>query len=93
MSNKFSNRIYIAGPGFGTDAPSGYFGPDGKWHPIPGWNPEAFVDLARSLSVLQLASQIKERALSEGLVKSVLPAVHTQLGEHLSDGGVLVVGR
>lgn len=93
MSDKFSKSIYFIGPGVGTDAGGWYIDEHGHIKRVPGWNPEAILDLTLAISVLGQAGQIKYRGISEAVIKTVLPAVQEQAGEYLKDGGILVVGR
>ena len=85
-------KLYFIGPGVGTDAGGWYIGPDGKVHPVPGWNPESMLDLARAVSVIRDAAQLKAphlsgRVLGSGLLDFAFKEVET----HVKDGGVLVL--
>jgi len=85
-------NIYFIGPGVGTDAGGWYIGPDGKIHRVPGWNPEAMLDLARAVSIIRQAGQLKTPGLADATIKSVMDFAQKQIAEHVKDGGVLVVG-
>jgi hypothetical protein len=76
----------------GTDGPYIYIGPDGKIHRVPGWTPDALASLANAVDILRSAAQMKEPAVQEAAIKSVMGHVQAQLGEHMKDGGVLVLG-
>jgi hypothetical protein len=85
------NIYFIHGGGFGTDAGGWYIGPDGKLHKVPGWNPEAMLDLSHSLQVLGAAGRIREKGLTDSIIKSVMPSVQRQLEANVKDGGILVI--
>jgi hypothetical protein len=85
------NRIIFIGGG--TDAGGWYIGADGKIHRIPGWNPEQMVDLSHALGALREISQIKANGISERLTAGVLDMVKKELGGHVKEGDVLVVGH
>ena len=84
-------RIYFIGR-FGTDAGGWYIGPDGKIHRVPGWNPEAMVELTHALNVIREAGQLKTPGLAEHAIKGVMDFAQKELGGHIKDGGVLVLG-
>jgi hypothetical protein len=86
------NRLLFIGGGFGTDAGGWYIGPDGKIHRIPGWNPEQMIDVAHALQGLREISQIKAPGVAERAVASVMELVKKELGAHLKEGDVLVLG-
>jgi hypothetical protein len=82
----------IFGPGFGTDAPSWYIGRDGKIHPVPGWNPEAFADLSRMVIAIGELGRIKNHGLVESTLHAgLLEHAFKELGTHVKEGGVLVL--
>jgi hypothetical protein len=76
----------------GTDAGYVYIGRDGKIHRVPGWSPEAISSVTNAINVLRSAAQIKEPAVQEAAIKAVMSHVQEQVGQHMKDGGVLVVG-
>ncbi len=78
--------------GGGTDAGGWYIGSDGKIHRIPGWNPEAMVELTHALHIIREASRLKTPGLAEHALKSVMDFTQKELGAHLKEGGVLVLG-
>jgi hypothetical protein len=82
-------RLFFFG-GFGTDAGGWYIGADGKIHKVPGWNPEQVVELARLVSVLREAAQLKSPGLAEQLTAVVMPLVQKELGGVLREGDVAV---
>jgi hypothetical protein len=83
--------IYFVGPGWGTDAPSGYIGADGKWHPTPGWEAQSTLELSRALTIVGMAAQLKTPHLAESVSRGLLDFAQKELGQHLPQGGVLVV--
>jgi hypothetical protein len=85
-------NIYFLSFRGGTDAGGWYIGADGKIHRIPGWNPEAMLELGHALNVIHEAGQLKTPGLADAAVKSVMDFAQKQLGEHLKSGGVLVLG-
>jgi hypothetical protein len=84
-------NIYFIGH-VGSDAGVVYIGPDGKIHRQPGWNPEAMLELARAVSVIRDAVQLKTPGLTEATVKGVMEFAQKELATHLKGGGVLVIG-
>ena len=82
-------NIYF-GP-IGSDAGGIYIGADGKIHRIPGWNPEAMLDLSRSLRVLGQAALIKQAGLSDKVIDSVHGFAMKELETHVKGGGVFVI--
>ena len=83
-------NIYFIGR-FGTDAGGWYIGADGKIHRIPGWNPESMIELTAALSIIRVANQIKDERFNSSIMKEAYGFAQKQLGEHLSEGGILVV--
>ena len=82
-------HIYFGG--FGSDAGGVYW--DGqKFHRVPGWNPEALAELGQALSVIRAAGRLKSPAVGEAAARAVTELVQKELGAHLKDGGVLVIG-
>ncbi|MEK6302745.1 MAG: hypothetical protein AABO41_18700 [Acidobacteriota bacterium] len=81
-------NIYVIG---GTDAGGWYIGSDGKIHKIPGWNPEAMVELGHALNILREAGQLKTPRLAEAAIKSVNAFVQKELSTQLKEGGVVLV--
>jgi hypothetical protein len=83
-------NIYFGG--VGTDAGGWYIGPDGKIHRIPGWNPDAFVEVARAVRVVREGALLKTPGLAEATTRHALDFAQKELKHHLKDGGVLVLG-
>jgi hypothetical protein len=83
-------KIYFGG--FGTDAGGWYIGPDGKIHRVPGWAPEQLKDLSHAINVIREAAQIKTPGVAEHAIKSVMDFAQKELGAHLKEEGVLVLG-
>jgi hypothetical protein len=84
-------QIYFVGAGWGTDAPSGYIGADGKWHPVPGWEAMAALELTRALTIVGMAAQLKTPHLADSVTRGLLDYAQTELNHHMPQGGVLVV--
>jgi hypothetical protein len=84
-------NIYFIGH-VGSDAGGWYIGADGKIHRIPGWNPEAMLELTRAVSVIREAGQLKTPGLTEATVKGVMEFAQKELATHVKGGGVLVIG-
>lgn len=84
-------NIYFIGPR-GTDAGGWYIGPDGKIHRIPGWNPEAMVEMSHAINVIREAGQLKTPGLAQAAIKSVMEFAQKELGQHVKEGGVVVIG-
>jgi hypothetical protein len=83
-------HIYFMGH-VGSDAGGWWIGPDGKIHRIPGWNPEAMVELSHAINVIREAGQLKTPGLAEAAIKSVMDFAQKELGQHVKEGGVLVI--
>jgi len=79
----------------GSDAGYSYIGSDGKIHHVPGWNPEAMLEFDAALATVRSASQLKAPGVAEGVLKSVLPYLQSQVNTYFKgagEGGVLVAG-
>jgi hypothetical protein len=87
-----AKNIYFIGPGVGTDAGGWYIGPDGKIHKVPGWNPEATLELARAIAVLRDGARLKTPGLAEASTKAVMQFVQRELAGYVQEGGVVVLG-
>jgi hypothetical protein len=85
------NRIVFIG-NIGTDAGGWYIDANGKIHRIPGWNPEQMTDLSHALTGLRALSQIKSAGVAERAFGAVRELVVKQVGEHIKEGDVLVLG-
>ena len=75
----------------GSDAGYWVIGPDGRMHHVGGWNPEALLEVSAALNVIKEATRLKTPGLAEAAVKSVMGFVQQQLGDHVKEGGVLVL--
>lgn len=84
-------NIYFIGSGVFTDAGGWYIGPDGKIHRVPGWNPEAMVDLAHALNIIGEAGRLKTPGLAESTLKGVMGFAQKELEANVKGGGVLVL--
>ncbi len=83
--------------GGGTDGGGIVLVPDGHGgytiKRIPGWNPEAMLDLVNSVSVLKAGARLKTPKLADAVFKSLGGFVNQQLNEHVGGGNtVLVIG-
>jgi S-adenosylmethionine:diacylglycerol 3-amino-3-carboxypropyl transferase len=85
------NRIIFIGR-VGSDAGSWYIGSDHKIHRIPGWNPEQLSDVTHMLQGLREFSQVKTAGVAERAVSVVLDSLKQELGAHLKEGDLLVLG-
>lgn len=85
-----SKNIYFIGQ-FGSDAGGWYIGSDGKIHRVPGWNPEAMSDLASAVSIIRYTNLVKNAGFSSQIMKEVVGFAQKQLGEHIKDGGIVVI--
>ena len=93
MATKASlSSIIIVG---GNDAPGIQLVPDGhggwKIVRIPGWNPEAMVDLANGLAVISAAAKLRTPDLAQKVINAVGGFVQGQLGEHAPGASVVVI--
>jgi hypothetical protein len=84
-------RLFFFG-GYGTDAGGWYIGADGKIHKVPGWNPEAVVELQHAVNILREAAQLKTPGLSEAVARVVYDQVQKELGANLREGDLAVAG-
>ena len=82
--------IYFIGQ-VGSDAGGWYIGADGKIHRVPGWNPEAMNEVAAALNIVRYSNLVKNSHFSSQIMKEALNFAQGQLGEHIKDGGVVVV--
>lgn len=86
-----SANLYFIGPGVGTDAGGWYIGPDGKVHPVPGWEARATLELSRAIAVLGIAAQLKTPGLADATIRGVMEFTQKEIAQHVPHGGVLVV--
>lgn len=84
-------NIYFIGR-IGTDAGGWYIDANGKVHRVPGWNPEAMIDLSRAISVIREAGQFKTPGLREATIKGVMEFAQKEFANHIKEGGVVVIG-
>jgi hypothetical protein len=84
-------NIYFIGR-VGSDAGGWYIGPDGKIHRIPGWNPEAMLEMTHAINVIREAGQLKTPGLADTALKGVMEFAQKELATHVKGGGVLVIG-
>jgi hypothetical protein len=76
---------------FGTDGGGVIVTPEGV-KPFPGWGPEAVSELSHALRVIREASQLKTPGLADRAIKSVMDFTQKELGKHMKNGGVFVLG-
>jgi len=80
----------------GSDAGYVYFGPDGKFHRVPGWQVEEMSDLRNAVTALQAAAQIRETGVAESVTKAVMPFVERALAKNLkgeaAEKGIIIIG-
>lgn len=84
-------NIYFIGR-VGSDAGGWYIGSDGKIHRIPGWNPEAMLEMTHAINVIREAGQLKTPGLADAALKGVMEFAQKELATHVKGGGVLVIG-
>ena len=85
-----ANNIYFIGP-VGTDAGGWYIGSDGKIHRVPGWNPDAMSEIAAALNIVRYSNLVKSAHFNQQIMKDAVGFAQKQLGEHVKDGGIVVV--
>ena len=84
-------NIYYISSGVFTDAGGWYIGPDGKIHKVPGWNPEAMVDLARAVNIIGDAARLKTPGLADQTLRGVMEFAQKEFANNIKGGGILVV--
>lgn len=84
-------KIYFIGGAF-TDAGGWWIGSDGKIHRIPGWNPEAMVEVSHAINVIREAGQLKTPGLAEATIQDVLDFVQKELAANVKENSVVVLG-
>jgi hypothetical protein len=85
-------NIYFVGRNL-TDAGGWYIGSDGKIHRVPGWNPEAMVDLSRAVSIIREAGQLKTPGLMDATIRGVMEFTQKEFSAHVKEGGIVVMGQ
>jgi hypothetical protein len=83
-------HVIFLGGGSLTDA-GGWIWDGHRFKRVPGWNPEAIAELSNMLTVVGAAARLKTPGLAEATAKGLTEALQKELGEHLKDGGVLVI--
>ena len=71
----------------GSDAGGWWIGPDGKIHRVPGWNPEAVIDLEHAVNIVRLASQLRAEDVGQRVIETVMPFVQEQMKANLGELG------
>jgi hypothetical protein len=82
--------IFIGGGGL-TDA-GGIIWDGHRFKKVPGWNPEAVLELGSALKVIGAAARLKTPGLAEAAAKSVTEFVNREIGAHAKEGTVVVIG-
>ena len=85
------NRIIFIGH-IGSDAGGWYITPDGKIHKIPGWAPDQLREVTNLMQGLRSVSQLRSPGVAEKVAGALMDAVKTELGSHMREGDVLVLG-
>jgi hypothetical protein len=88
---KETNFMNIFFGGFGSDA-GGWYWDGHRFKRVPGWNPEALAELGNALTLIRAAGRLKAPGVGEAAAKAVTELVQKELGDHLKEGGVLVIG-
>jgi hypothetical protein len=81
--------IFIGGGG--TDA-GGIVWDGHRFKRVPGWNPEALLEVTSALKVIGAAAHLKTPGLAEAAAKSVSEFVTKEIGAHAKEGNVVVFG-
>jgi hypothetical protein len=82
--------IFIGGGGL-TDA-GGIVWDGHRFKRVPGWNPEALLEVTSALKVIGAAAHLKTPGLAEAAAKSVSDFVTKEIGAHAKEGNVVVFG-
>ena len=82
--------IFIGGGGL-TDA-GGIIWDGHHFKKVPGWNPEAVLELGNAVKVIGAASRLKTPGLAEAAAKVVSDFVNREIGAHAKEGNVVVIG-
>ena len=92
---KETNMKFIVFGQIGSDAGYWYLGPDGKWHHGGGWGVDSFIEVNRALTILGEAARFKTPGLADSVSKRLTEFVQKELGahlgDHLKDGGVVII--
>ncbi len=83
-------NIYLISSGAGTDAP-GIIWDGHKFKRIPGWNPEAMVELTHAINIISQAGRLKTPGLAEAAAKIVTELVDKEFAAHVQGGGIVVI--
>jgi hypothetical protein len=81
--------IFIGGGG--TDA-GGIIWDGKRFRRVPGWNPEAVLELSSAVRVIGAAARLKTPGLAEAAAKSVTEFVNKEIGAHAKEGTVVIIG-
>ena len=80
------NVVIIGG---GSDA-GGWIWDGKKFKKVPGWNPEAIVELGNALTIVQAAAHLKTPGLAEAATRGLADFMEKELAPYTKDGGVVV---
>jgi hypothetical protein len=83
------NIIFVSRGAF-TDA-GGWIWDGHHFKRVPGWNPEAVLELSNMLAIVGTAAHLKTPGLAEASAKVLAGAVEKELAEHVKEGTVLVI--
>ena len=83
-------NIIILG-NIGSDAGYWIIGSDGTIRHVGGWGPEALTEVSAALNIVREATRLKSPGLAQAAIKSVIGFAEKQLGQHIKEGGGVVV--
>ena len=78
--------------GLGTDAGGWYIDEDGVIHRVPGWDPEAALEVQHAVNIIREAAQLKTPGLADATIKAAGSFVHREITSLLGEDGVAVFG-
>jgi hypothetical protein len=84
-------RIFIVG-NVGTDAGGWFIDENGVIHRVPGWDPEAALEIQHAVNIIREAAQLKTPGLAEAATKAAGSFVHQEVTGLLGEDGVAVFG-
>jgi hypothetical protein len=84
-------RIYFGS--IGSDAGYWYIGPDGKIHHVPGWNPEAFLSMERTVEIIGLAARLQTPDAKERILSASFGQLQEDLKGFIEPGSIIVLNQ
>jgi hypothetical protein len=75
----------------GTDAGYSYWNGH-EWVHVEGWAVERLAELRSALAIMRESSQLKTPGLAQAAAKSVSEFVTKEMGQHIKEGGVVILG-